>query len=81
MTKEQQEAFDDWSFKIPFEINKDPTTLIETIDYIKCLRRLADEEASGMNYDPHGYTEEGVAAFRAKADELEAAMEERLGWR
>jgi len=81
MTPSQRKRYEEWSYKIPFGIKQDPVTLIETIDYIKCLRDLADEEDSSNDYDPHGYTEAGVAVFRAKADEVEADMEKRLGWR
>ena len=58
-----------------------PVTLIETIDFIRELRKAADDqwEVHGLN-DPEGHTENLCDAFRDKADQLEQAMESRIGW-
>jgi len=61
--------------------NGEPVTLIQTIDYIRELRMVAQSEADAhMAYDPEGHTENLCRVFRAKADELEADMERRIGW-
>ena len=58
-----------------------PVTLIETIDFIRELRKVADDEWEVHgNYDPQGHTERICDAFRDKADHLEQAMESRIGW-
>ena len=58
-----------------------PVTLIETIDFIRELRKVADDqwEVHG-NYDPEGHTERICDAFRDKANQLEQEMESRIGW-
>jgi len=58
----------------------EPVTLIQTIDRIRELRKVAYNEESGSSYDPHNHTADLCRVFRAKADELEADMERRIGW-
>jgi len=58
----------------------EPVTLIQTIDRIRELREVADRSEAGCGYDPEGHTENLCRVLRAKADELEADMERRIGW-
>lgn len=58
----------------------EPKSLLQTIAYIEELRSLADMKQAKNSYDPHNYTADLCRVFRAKADELEADMEKRIGW-
>jgi len=80
MTPAQRKSYEEWTHLIPWNIKQDPVTLIETIDFIKELRRIADKEQGHCDYDPHNHTADGADAFRTKADEVEADMEKRIGW-
>lgn len=55
-----------------------PTTLLQTLDYIRDLRSEADR--ADLSYDPCGEEEERVEGLRLLAQEIENDMEERIGW-
>lgn len=78
MSPKQRKCYEEWTHLISWDIKQNPVTLIETIDFIKELRRIADKEQGG--YDPHNHTADGADAFRTKADEVETDMEKRIGW-
>ena len=76
MTKDEQTYADS-----KFHLNSpEPKSFLQTIERIKELRRVAWTEETGCDYDPHNYTADLCRVFRAKADELEADMERRIGW-
>jgi hypothetical protein len=57
-----------------------PTGLLACIEAIRQLRADADDDDARDTYDPCGYTRRRTAAMRAHADQMEARMEQRLGW-
>jgi hypothetical protein len=57
-----------------------PTTLIQNIDHIRELRTVADEQEARDSYDPEGHTANLCRVFRERANEVECAMERRIGW-
>lgn len=80
MTDEQETLYQESKFLLS-GYGREPTTLIQTIDYIRELRKVADEQRAGDSYDPVGDTRALYDAFNAKADEVETDMEKRIGWR
>lgn len=82
MIEHQGKLWSDEDLLLHFDLDEyEHLTLIGTIDYIRKLRRMADEESDTCQYDPQGYTSARVARLRQYANRVEEWMEVKLGWR